>query len=603
MNTEEFQNQSNQIPLITKGQGAFLGAAVGDALGWSQELEARRIDKNSFSIAEVIEKGFQQWVRKSGGQYYPHEETIQAGEYSDDTQLILCTARSLLYGNQWWYHLTKLELPTWTRYERGGGGATKRAAKNWLWGTEPWLSKDKRRYFEAGGNGAAMRILPHCIVGVKDTSFTKVAKNIIANSITTHGHPRALLGALAYGFAVWLALRQTKTLEYGAIIDKVLSEVDAWSSLPDLNDICPSWKKSALEVSDGKYDDNWQVTVTEVLRLLEKCQEGMKQGALSIEKEVLSKLGCFNKSTKGAGTVSAAAAIFLASRFAANPFQGLIEAGFAEGADTDTIASMTGGILGALAGIEWLINYEHKVQDANYIKQLAEYLAKNQNNSQTKQADNNKLTKNRIDLLIENIEKLAICDTLKLPDGRPAKLSSIINHKSLSKSTIAISWKLLTTDGQSLYFKKLSRLKNNQRANVEVNSFIDNQIVDSNLEPVNIVNIGVKLSVRNMKVARFFYEKVLGLEVEKESANLVRCGCIVLVPLSHKESILQPLDGSNQKNAKKIFLEVESVDTIYNNVCQVKAKIVKDIHERQERRCFFCLDPDGNMVEIFEIKF
>jgi hypothetical protein len=34
----------NRISLIAKGQGAFLGAAVGDALGWPQEPEAKRVD-------------------------------------------------------------------------------------------------------------------------------------------------------------------------------------------------------------------------------------------------------------------------------------------------------------------------------------------------------------------------------------------------------------------------------------------------------------------------------------------------------------------------------------------------------------------------------
>lgn len=139
-------------------------------------------------------------------------------------------------------------------------------------------------------------------------------------------------------------------MQYGAIIEKVLSEVKTWSVLPDLNDICPNWKNS-VQTTDGQYDDSWQNTIKEMLQLLELCQEGMKQGALSIQREVLTKLGCFDKSIKGAGTVSAAAAIFLASRFAANPFHGLLEAGFAPSADTDTLASMTGGILGAIAGI------------------------------------------------------------------------------------------------------------------------------------------------------------------------------------------------------------------------------------------------------------
>ena len=66
----------NRISLIAKGQGAFLGAAVGDALGWPQEPEAKRVDNKN--AATESSNGFQQWVRKSGGPYYPHEEIILA---------------------------------------------------------------------------------------------------------------------------------------------------------------------------------------------------------------------------------------------------------------------------------------------------------------------------------------------------------------------------------------------------------------------------------------------------------------------------------------------------------------------------------------------
>lgn len=591
------------ISLITKGQGAFLGAAVGDALGWSQEPEGKRIDKNTSSPAEVLENGFQQWVRKSGGQYFPHQEVILAGEYSDDTQLILCTARSLLYGARWWHHLTKRELPTWTSYERGGGGATKRAAQQWLAGIEPWSfeNKDKKRYFEAGGNGVAMRILPHCLINATETNFEKIAKNIVANGVTTHGHPRALVGALAYGFAIWVALRETNTLQYGAIIKKVLSEVNTWSVLPDLKDICPNWKHSALQMTGGQYEESWQVTIKEMLQLLEFCQEGMKQGALPIEQEVLTKLGCFDKSIKGAGTVSAAAAIFLASRFAANPFHGLLEAGFAPGADTDTLASMTGGILGAIAGIEWLGNHAAKVQDANYIRNVAEHLAKNQGDSQTKQADNITIKKTHLDSFVKQIEVSKPADTILIPDGREAHISAYVNLQSLSKSTVT-SWKLTTADGQSLYIKKLSRPKNNTEINSDSKFTV--AVINVELQPVEVLHIGIEIPVNNMDKSRFFYEKVLGIKVEQESKLLVRCGSIVLISLEdYQKKHGGSLGTTKQPITNTINLEVKSLDEAYNNVSKVGAKIVKDISKNHERRYFYCLDPDDNLIRIYEVKF
>jgi len=595
----------NTISLSAKGQGAFLAAAVGDALGWSQELEARRIDKKTFSPAEFLSNGFKQWVRQSGGQYYPHQEVILPGEYSDDTQLILCTARSLLYGTHWWHHLTKQELPTWTYYERGGGGATKRSAKQWLAGIEPWssdISGKNKQYFDAGGNGVAMRILPHCLFSVKEENFDKLAKDIVANGVTTHGHPRALVGALAYGFAVWIALRETNTLKYGAIIEKVLSEVNCWSALPKLNDICPTWKDSALQTTNGQYEEMWQVTIKEMLQLLELCQEGMKQGSLPIEKKILTQLGCFDKRVKGSGTISAAAAIFLASRFAANPLYGLLEAGFARGSDTDTLASMAGGILGAVAGIEWLGNYTTKVQDANYIRNLAEYLAINYNKLQVKQANDIIVKKGNLEALLKKIEASHSTSRILLPDGRKAQISDTINLQSMSKLIVAKSWRLTTDDGQSLYIKKINRMKNTLESGSNLN--IHNQSKQNlELQPVKVIQLGIEIPVTNMDKSRFFYEQVLGIKAEQESKTFIRCGSILLINLELYKKRTSISSEYNQPIANAIDIVVASINEPYNNVVQVGARIVKDISQKDGRRFFSCCDPDENIVMVYEVKF
>lgn len=597
--TNNEQYYINAISLSTKAKGAFLAAAVGDALGWPQEPEARRIDKKVSFPAEILNNEFQKWIRKSGGQYYPHQEVILAGEYSDDTQLILCTARSLFYGTSWWDHLTRIELPTWTFYERGGGGATKRAANKWLIGLEPWSfkNKDQAKYFEAGGNGVAMRILPHCLLSPTESNFTKIAKNIIANGVTTHGHPRALVGALAYGFAVWVALRQVNTLEYGAIIDKVLSEANTWSILPDLNDICPTWENSALQITHGKYGESWQNTVNEMLGLLDSCREGMKQGALSIEQQILTKIGCFDRNVKGAGTVTAAAAIFLASRFAANPFYGLLEAGFALGADTDTLASMTGGILGAIAGVEWLGNHATKVQDAIYIQNLAEDLVIKKSDIPVKEIDNIATKKTHLDSLLKKIEASKIGDTIFFPSERQAQISNPIIHESLSESTIVKSWKLNINDGQSLYIKKISRTKSSDKINPHL-EYLNKFAGNIQLEPVNIVDLKTEILVSDIEKSRFFYEKVLGVKVEKESTSSVTYKSIFLRKNGH-------LPEPNETYIPNtIYLDVESLNAAYNNVIRVGAVIVKDISQQKDgRNYFYCLDPDKNIVKIYHVKF
>lgn len=439
---------------------------------------------------------------------------------------------------------------------------------------------------------------------VGEAAVGAIAKSIVANGVCTHGHARALVGALAYGFAVWVAFRETGTLQYGAIIEKVLSGVKYWSVLPDLGDICPTWRRSAFEVSGGQYDEYWQMTVTDMLWLLEQCREAMKQGALSVDQEVLTKLGCFDKGIKGAGTVTAAASIFLASRYAADPFHGLVEAGFAHGADTDTIASMTGGLLGAVAGSEWLGDHAEQVQDALYLRALGESLARNQVTDQSKLLHITKTTKTHLDSLIEKLKASKPGDSVLFPDGREAQTSALQHHQSLSKTTVAVSWKLNTADGQSLYIKKLSRPKNNMVLKAETpSSAVPDKRPNVELQPVKVVNTAVKLPVHNMAEARFFYESVLGLKVEKETEALVKCGGIVLVPLNYEKSIVKQSETSTLNMTSNICFEVESLKAAHNNVYQFGSKILEPISERRGRRFFTCLDPDGNAVEIFEVAF
>ena len=202
-----------------KAEGAFIALAAGDALGWPQEFPRKVIGKPK-SIKPTPE--LRAWMRRGGGQYYPHEELIQRGEYSDDTQLTLAVARSRLFaGNTWWNVLTRTELPLWTLYERSGGGATKRAVACWIKGKSPWSGggKDVKRYFDAGGNGVAMRVLPHAIFysGVDDPS--QLVRDVIMDGVATHGHPRALVGATAYAYAAWWLLRTERTIKFGELVD------------------------------------------------------------------------------------------------------------------------------------------------------------------------------------------------------------------------------------------------------------------------------------------------------------------------------------------------------------------------------------------------
>ncbi|HSQ88385.1 ADP-ribosylglycohydrolase family protein, partial [Romboutsia sp.] len=242
--------------------GSLLWAIIGDALGWPNEQNSNRIKNNA---KEIDSNNFVNWEKRCGGRFYPYMDRIEAGSYSDDGQLLISTARSLVSSNEWFTCFTRIELPFWLLYERGGGGATLRASKHWLEGKSPWESEDKEKYFNAGGNGAAMRILPHVIYNIDDEM--EGMTQVFMNSITTHGNPRAILGSLLYSKALYYLFKANETIKYGELIDYLIETKDNWSIVPQV-DRLESWNRAVDSVYKGKYIELWNKTVDETINLL-----------------------------------------------------------------------------------------------------------------------------------------------------------------------------------------------------------------------------------------------------------------------------------------------------------------------------------------------
>ena len=435
-----------------KAEGAFLALAAGDALGWPQEMR-RNVRGNLGNAAAHIE--FEQWTRRSGGRFQPYEEAIRAGDYSDDTQLTLAVARSRTnYGTAWWQAFTRVELPLWTLYERGGGSATKRAANAWIEGRPPWKSNKRnciRRYFEAGGNGAAMRVLPHALFFAGEETPATLMHDVVLDGSATHGHPRALIGATAYAYAAWLLARRSGTLRFGELLDTLLDEAPDWSRFPKSDRDAASWFEAADNAAGERYELIWEQTAGEMRALLEKARKGLCAGALADDRAVLESLGCFGRA-KGAGTSSAAAAAYLSARYAAQPAQGILRAAFEKGADTDTLASMTGGLMGCLAGSEWLPQPWLQVQDAQYLRDIALRTALGPQNAEHRPVHPLPHPRSLFATLENGIQEMDL--------GGAARVAAIDswNPKPIGKSIAVHAWKLKTSEGQTLYVARTCRL-------------------------------------------------------------------------------------------------------------------------------------------------
>ena len=572
----------------SKAVGAMLGAAFGDALGWPNE----RISKSSTSKeAQGSLYEFNRWTRRSGGRFYPHEETIEAGEYSDDTQLMLCLSRSLQKGEAWWDHFTQVELPFWSVYERGGGGATKRAVESWLDGVTPWnlrrKPQDVERYYHAGGNGVAMRVLPH-ILHSGEKEFPLIATNIFLDGIATHGHPRALLGALAYGFSLWVAFRKDSKLAYGELVEELIKNVDLWSAFPATSSIPPDW---TLRGEDNLHDYTglWESAKVEIMEYLEVCRAELSKGALSLDDNVLRKLQCFNSKIGGAGSVAAIASVYLASRHAADPINGVVTAALAVGSDTDTIASMTGGLLACINGSDWLSPVKQGIQDAAYIEENAFQLVNgNIDEKPTFEVVGRSCLKNWID------DALTVPDSneISLPDNRKAKVNSDDDYIGRSGKFKVEFRRLHTEDGQTIYLKKISKGKFEPLANNTARISLPRKqaLLESR-------RCGSKIPVASFDKAIWFYRDCLGLTVKKRSSDLVVFDQgLVLVPISYMSSVMKGLQLRTM-----LYIEAANVSERFQLVEESELDVVSPLKPwgRSKLMHFRCLDPDGNIVEVF----
>ncbi|APX68552.1 MULTISPECIES: ADP-ribosylglycohydrolase family protein [unclassified Brucella] len=561
-----------------KFTGVILGAAFGDALGWPHESRARNLNASMRGALHFVE-----WAKQSGGKFQPHKEWIPAGSYSDDTQLLIAIARSKLNALDWWNYFASVELPFWTLYERGGGGATIRAAKSWLKGTPPWLgtAADRAKYFNAGGNGAAMRIAPHVLISA-GRSFGEIAVDIITDSVITHGHPNAIVGALAYAYALWFAFNNNDTLEYGQLLEQVLDNTSIWSEIRDIEDRWTGWRHVA---SQYNFESNWRESVRDIVRQINITCRSLQSGALSLDHETLDAIGCFDRRISGSGTVAASASMYLASRYAAGPIQGVTAAAFARGADTDTIASMTGALAGAINGSDWLGSLITEVQDFSFLMALASQLRDYDPTLEIYEPVNQRY----LDSLVGELERGA--SNIHVPLGFPSHVREVDFVTTNSKNLVAKSWILEQEGFQTIVAKKLSRVKGAKKEKGDINQENLHFKFDENKIESKAVIVGIELYTSNLVNSLRFYSDVLNVPVIRRTQSFAQIG----------EHLVLRQDAGRISNGygTRIYLQVTNLIDIHSKVIALGMD-VSEVSQSGERVAFSCVDPDGRTVELFQ---
>jgi ADP-ribosyl-[dinitrogen reductase] hydrolase len=170
----------------SRALGAYLGLAVGDALGAPVEFLTKREIAHRGSHSEMTGGG---WLK------------LKPGQITDDTEMSLCLGRAWISAGGWDARMTADQLAAWLKHHPIDVGNTCRRGirRYMLDGSLQGLPSEGD-----GGNGAAMRILPVALATFgNDNAFETAA---IEQAHITHHHPLSDVATLTLGRMVHLLL-------------------------------------------------------------------------------------------------------------------------------------------------------------------------------------------------------------------------------------------------------------------------------------------------------------------------------------------------------------------------------------------------------------
>lgn len=293
-------------------QGCLLGLAIGDALGMPFEgMRASSIRSQVGRVRDFLDAPWR-WLK--------------AGQWTDDTKMMLCHARSIVDTGKVDPEDTARKFVDWLQSNdwRGIGGATYESLKRLQAGADAAESGERGEM--AAGNGVAMRIAP---VGLLDCmDLARLLEDVRDVAITTHDNAEAVAGGQAVAYAV----------ARGARGDLVPS-----SLIPEtLEFIGPCLVADRLTQASRFLDSN------------------MDPG------EALARLG-----TSGYVVETVASAFFC---FLNTPddFEETVMRAVEGGLDSDTTAAVAGAVSGAYNGLEAIpARWREHVEAADDILELA----------------------------------------------------------------------------------------------------------------------------------------------------------------------------------------------------------------------------------------
>lgn len=245
-----------------KRPAPLVGLAIGDALG--QPFE--------FCNHEMVAAS--DWH----GEYLPGNvyKTLKPGQWTDDTKMAICLARSLLNMGAFDAKDVAAEYVKWyqSRDLRGIGLQTTRALHNMIQG-EP-LNKCGRiiRQGNVCGNGTAMRVAPiGSFLRNEPIKLIKAAKD---DAVLTHDHKDARDGSVAVAYAVSLLANGERPLEAVEETIALLSDGNVKQHIVLAKQMAEQSKRYDDAIVLGASGTAHETVASAMFCLLRYCDDGFK---------------------------------------------------------------------------------------------------------------------------------------------------------------------------------------------------------------------------------------------------------------------------------------------------------------------------------------
>ncbi len=191
--------------IFERARGAFLGLAVGDALGATTEFMMPGEIRAQFKVHRKVVGGG--WLH------------LKPGQVTDDTEMSLCIARALITAGGWDLKGIADNFLAWMRGKPIDIGSTCRR------GIRDYMRKGQLEtpYNEwDAGNGAAMRMAPVALYTLGDPAL--LDRYAVEQAHLTHNHPLSDAACLAVGRMVQGAILGCDRFELHAMTRELVGK-------------------------------------------------------------------------------------------------------------------------------------------------------------------------------------------------------------------------------------------------------------------------------------------------------------------------------------------------------------------------------------------